>query len=265
MATEYDHSVMEQGARLPLILDPEELETHLGERDLLVVDLSRPETYSQLHVPGAVHLSYTELVTKQGPARGMLPSDEHLSRLFSALGLTPDTHVVAYDDEGGGKAGRLLWTLDLVGHRRFSLLNGGLHAWANEGHPLSREPAQREPAQYRAVADRTRVADAEYIMARLQSPAIAILDARSPNEFLGLTQSALRNGHIPGAVNLEWTSAMDTDRNLRLKPAAELERMLEAREVTRDKEVIVHCLTHHRSAHTYLVLKALGYPQVKAY
>ena len=152
MATEYDHSGMEQDARLPLILDPEELETHLGERDLLVVDLSRPETYSQLHVPGAVHLSYTELVTKQGPARGMLPSDEHLSKLFSGLGLTPDTHVVAYDDEGGGKAGRLLWTLDMVGHRRFSLLNGGLHAWANEGHPLSREPAQREPTQYQGIS-----------------------------------------------------------------------------------------------------------------
>lgn len=235
MATEYEHSGIEQGTRLPLILDPEDLERRLGERDLLVVDLSRPETYSQLHVPGAVHLSYTELVTKQGPARGMLPSDEHLSKLFSTLGLTPETHVVAYDDEGGGKAGRLLWTLDLVGHRRFSLLNGGLHAWANEGHPLSREPVHREPTQYQAVADQTRVADAEYIMARLQDPAIAILDARNSNEFLGLTQSALRNGHIPGAVNLEWTLVMDTDRNLRLRPVAELERMLEARGVTRDK------------------------------
>ena len=112
MVTEHEHFITEQGTRLPLILEPEELERHLGEPDLRVVDLSRPETYSQLHVPGAVHLSYTELVTKQGPARGMLPSDEHLSMLLSALGLTREAHVVAYDDEGGGKAGRLLWTLD---------------------------------------------------------------------------------------------------------------------------------------------------------
>jgi thiosulfate/3-mercaptopyruvate sulfurtransferase len=265
MADSDESSPVRRGARFPFILEPEELERRLGEPDLLVVDLSRPEIHVQYHVPGAVHLDYSQLVARQGMAGGMLPDDEHLAAVFSALGLTRDTHVAAYDDEGGGKAGRLLWTLDVVGHEGLSLLNGGLHAWLNEGHPTSRDLVRPAPSHYPVAVDRSKVVDAEYLLARQQDAHLVILDVRSANEYLGLSRSALRNGHIPGAVNLEWTSAMDPGRNLRLKPSAELEQMLHARGVDRDKEVIVHCQTHHRSAYTYAVLKALGYPEVKAY
>lgn len=251
--------------RFPLILEPEGLERRLGEEGLLVVDLCKPEIYPQYHIPGAVQLDYGKLVAQHGMARGLLPDDDQLEELFSSIGLTPETHVVAYDDEGGGKAGRLLWTLDVVGHRHFSLLNGGLQAWYNEGRPGSREAVQPRRSHYQVNREKHGIADAAYILARLGDPRTAILDARSPNEYLGLTRTALRNGHIPGAANLDWTFAMDPEHNLRLKPEAELRQALVARGVTPDKEVIVHCQTHHRSAYTYVVLKALGYPDVKGY
>jgi thiosulfate/3-mercaptopyruvate sulfurtransferase len=251
--------------RLPLVVEPDDLEHSLGMAEVLVVDLSRPEVYARLHVPGAVHLDYASLVDQRGYARGLLPDDQRLTDVLSSIGLTPQTHVVAYDDEGGGKAGRLLWTLDLVGHRAFSLLNGGLHAWANEGHPVSSDPVQPKPARYPVAADRSQVADAEYLMGRLGNADVVILDTRSANEYLGLTRSALRDGHIPSAVNLDWTFAMDPAHNLRLRAAADLEQALHGQGVTPEKEVIVHCQTHHRSAHTYIVLKALGYPRIKAY
>ncbi len=256
---------MSEQPRFPLILEPDELERHLGEEGLLVVDLCKPEIYAQYHVPGAVHLDYGRLVALRGMARGLLPDDDQLEEVLSSIGLTPATHVVAYDDEGGGKAGRLLWTLDAVGHSRFSLLNGGLQAWYNEGHPGSREVAQLRRSHYQVPAEKRAIADADYILARLGNPRTAILDARSPNEYQGLTQMALRNGHIPGAANLDWTFAMDPEHNLRLRPEAELRRNLAAQGITPDKEVIVHCQTHHRSAYTYVVLKALGYPDVKGY
>jgi thiosulfate/3-mercaptopyruvate sulfurtransferase len=76
---------------------------------------------------------------------------------------------------------------------------------------------------------------------------------------------AARGGHIPGAVNLNWTLAMDEQRQLRCKADATLRALLETIGVTPDKEVILYCQTHHRSAHTYLVLKHLGYPRVRGY
>jgi len=249
--------------RLPLILEPDELKRRLGEKDLLIVDLCKPEIYAQHHIPGAVSLNYAELVAQRGPAKGMLPDDEHLSRLFSSLGLTPQVQVVAYDNEGGGRAARLLWTLDAVGHEHFSLLNGGLQAWLNEGHPTSKEPAHPAPSQYRVSGPKRGITDAEYILAHLKDRDVRILDVRGPNEYSGVTPSAQRNGHIPGAVNLEWTFARDN--SLRLKPLEELKQILASHGINPDKQIIVHCQTHHRSAHTYIVLKALGYSDVKGY
>ena len=250
---------------LPLIVEPDELQQHLGDTNLLVLELCKPGVYAQYHIPGAVHLDYSQIVAKRGMTGGLLPDMLQLSTLFSSVGLTPHTHVVAYDDEGGGKAARLLWTLDVIGHKYFSLLNGGLQAWYSEQHPGSNEPAHPQASHYPIVEARQGIADAEYILAHLQDANTCILDARSANEYLGLTQTAQRNGHIPGAVNIEWASFMDTQRNLRLKPREEILQALEARGITPDKEVIVHCQTHHRSAHTYIVLKSLGYTKVKGY
>jgi thiosulfate/3-mercaptopyruvate sulfurtransferase len=99
----------------------------------------------------------------------------------------------------------------------------------------------------------------------LDDPEVVVLDVRTPAEFAGDDVRAARGGHIPGAVNMDWTLAIDRGRNLRLKPEGDLRRMLEELGVTPDKEVIVHCQTHHRSAHTYMVLKSLGYPRIRGY
>lgn len=250
---------------LPVIVEPDELEARLEDEAILVVDLSKSETYQQYHIPGAVHVDYASLIREDPPAKGMLASQDDLAALFSGIGLSPDTHVVAYDDEGGGRAARLLWTLQVCGHRRGSLLNGGLHAWANESHPLTSEPVVRAPTQFEIRFDDAALATREYLQARLGSRDLALLDARSPEEYRGIKVFAKRGGHIPGAVNLEWTETMDKQRNLRLKPEALLRDMLEVRGATPDREVVVYCQTHHRSAHLFMVLHALGYPRLRGY
>ena len=88
---------------------------------------------------------------------------------------------------------------------------------------------------------------------------------RSPAEFTGARKFADRAGHIPGAAHLEWTDMMDKQRNLRLLPDDQLRAMLAERGVTPDKEIITYCQTHHRSAYSYVVLKHLGYENVRGY
>lgn len=250
---------------LPYLVEADQLEQALGTDSLLVVDVGDETAYAQHHVPGAVNLPYRALVIAKPPAMGLLPGEGRLSEIVSFLGITPDTHVVAYDNEGNAKAGRLLWTLDAIGHGRSSLLNGGLHAWVNEGHPAERTSNRAKGAATTAARHPDVIADKAYILDRLQAPDVVVLDTRTPKEYAGEDVRAARGGHIPGAVNLDWTLAIDRDRNLRLKPEAALREMFEAVGVTPDKEVIVHCQTHHRSAHTYAVLKALGYPRIRGY
>jgi thiosulfate/3-mercaptopyruvate sulfurtransferase len=250
---------------LPLLLEPKTLEERFGTSNLLIVDLGKADTYRKLHIPGAVFLDYATIVAVNKPVMGLLPDDATLERVFSALGINADTHVVAYDDEGGGKAARLLWTLECAGHRHMSLLNGGLHAWANEGHPCDATPVTPVASEFHAEMNDGPVADGTYIREHLGNPETRLLDVRSPEEYSGVKKFAERGGHIPGAVNCEWTSFMDRQHNLRFKPDAELLDMLSALGITADKETIVYCQTHHRSAHTYLVLKHLGFTRLKGY
>lgn len=250
---------------LPLLVEPEQLQAQLGSEGVRIIDLSKPELHAQLHVPGAVHLDYARIIAARRPVGGLLPDEGALGEVLGAAGITPDTHVIAYDDEGGGKACRLLWTLDVLGHRGFSLLNGGLHAWANERYPAESGVTPPPPASYPARLGAHGRAEIPYILEHLDDPGVRLLDARSPEEYQGLKRLAARGGHIPGAVNLEWTRAMDPNRNLRLRAEPELRAMLESLGITPEHEVIAYCQTHHRSAHSYIVLKTLGFERVRGY
>lgn len=252
-------------SRLPLLIEPDQLAAQLGAHDLLVVDLCKPATYAKIHVPGAVHVGYAQLIAMQKPVMGLLPDAATLNQLFSSIGLTPDTHVIAYDEEGGGAAARLLWTLDAIGHHNASLLNGGINAWYNEGHPTEDIPVHATPSHYKATIVDTAIADQSFIREHLDDDRVALLDSRSPEEYRGEKKFAEHAGRIPGAVNLDWLNVIDKTNNLRLKPEAELRALMEERGLHEDKTVVTYCQTHHRSALTYFVLKLLGYPNVKGY
>lgn len=248
---------------LPILIEPEQLETHLQDSGLLIVDLSSEQRYSLGHVPGAVLVSPRELICGVPPATGRLASEQQLNRLFSRLGLTPETHVVCYDDEGGGWAGRLAWTLDVIGHKRYSYLNGGLHAWKSEGRPMESAANVPQPTTVDVTVHTVPIAETEDILACLNNPDFAIWDARSPEEFCGLNVFARRGGHIPGAINCEWTRLTDPSRQLRIRDNAQ--NILTTLGLTPDKDIVTHCQTHHRSGLTYLVARILGYPRIRGY
>ncbi len=251
---------------LPLIAEPEQLQAVLGHENLVILHISKPERYAEFHVPGALFLEGPRYVRIEKPVFGLLPTEQNFSALLESLGISPTTHVVTCDDEGGGWASRFLWTLDVAGHPHFSLLNGGLNSWVNEGFPISRETAAAGPAtRYPVSWHNEPLADTKYILSRLGSADLGLLDSRTPQEFSGEKKFSARGGHIPGAVLLNWVDTMDQGRNLRLKPEAELREMLEQRGLTSDREIVCYCQSHHRSSHSYIMLKALGYPRIKGY
>lgn len=249
----------------PLILAPDVLAAALHDGDILVVDLTKAEHYSQGHVPGAVHLDYALLNAGRPPVGGLLPDDAALSGVLSKLGFSDGRHVVAYDDEGGGQASRLLWTLDVLGQRGISLLDGGWDAWLASGLPVETAAVTPVPSAYRARAGEAGRADKDYILCRLGAADFAVIDARTPAEFSGEDRRAERGGHIPGAVNYNWVNALDPDRERRLRPREALLEEFRALGITPDKEVVAYCQTHRRSSHTYVVLKSLGFERVRGY
>ena len=129
-------------------IQPEDLKTRLDDPKLLLLQVTSLETFAQAHIPGAVCITPQELVCGVPPATGKLPDDAQLKKLFSNIGYSTDAKIVVYDDEGGGWAGRLGWTLDVIGHRTWDYLDGGMHSWARAGLPFAQgqePPRETQP------------------------------------------------------------------------------------------------------------------------
>ncbi len=253
-----------------LIIEPDELESlkkkTATNKNLVIIDLCKAKQYAQAHIPDALFIHYNDIVKTDKPVAGLLPDDTNFSQLLSSLGINPRSLIVAYDDEGGGCAARFIWTLNVFGHETAALLNGGLHSWANEGHTLSNVSTPTPSAShYVLTKTHSHTATRAYIQTHLDDNNIRLLDARSLAEYNGAKKFAAKAGHIPGAIHYEWMSMMNQNNNFRCLPETTLQLELDKLTLTKDKEIICYCQSHHRSAYSWLVLKSLGYEKVLGY
>jgi thiosulfate/3-mercaptopyruvate sulfurtransferase len=251
---------------IPRLLEPQNLESLLHDERLVVVDLSNHALYQQKHVPGAVHLLGNALVVGTGQTPGKNPGVGALQTVAQHLGIDKSKHVVLYDDEGGGWAGRLAWSLDLLGLTSWSYLNGGIVSWIKEGYVTEAGMNQPKSVDQDLVSDFSNpqaLISMQQITASLGMAEFAIWDARSPDEYSGAVARAERGGHIPGAINLEWTELIDQRRNLRIRGNSQ--QMLDDLGLGQDKQIATHCQSHHRSGFTYMVARVLGYKNIAGY
>lgn len=256
---------MSEPLNLSLVIEPDALEPLLGHPDILIIDLSNPDTYRRAHVPGALFVPFQHTMLGVPPLMGGLPGVDHLEQLLSAIGLTDDKWVVVYDDEGGGWAGRFIWLLDSVGHKKYTYLNGGIHGWLADNKAASVEPVEPSPSEYKVTLAEGCSVDKDFLLANHTRGDLVVWDARSPEEHLGLRANSQKAGRIPGAKNYEWTRAMDRQNGLKIRDHATLISELEECGITADKEIVTHCQSHHRSGFTYLLGKVLGFENIRAY
>lgn len=248
------------------LIEPDELETLRSNENIVIVDLCKAKQYAQAHIPSAHFVNYADIVKTDKPVMGLLPDNETFSTLLSSLGVTKKSLIVAYDDEGGGCAARFVWTLNVFGHETAVILNGGLHSWANEGHALSNTtPDKAEASGYSLSKTPHHTATRAFIQTHLDDDNVVFLDARSKAEFSGEKKFADKAGRIPGAIHYEWTESMNQNDNLRRLPKEDIQQRLDDLGITQDKEVVCYCQSHHRSAYSWLVLKSLGYENVRGY
>ena len=258
------HSAFDFG----LLIDAEQLVPHLGNDKLRIVDLSRASVYDQLHIPHALHLKPKFLVRQDEQATGRLPDVEGLQELIRYLNISPEHHVVVYDDEGGAWAGRLIWNLHCLGFENTSLLNGGIHAWLAAGLPTTSEVEQFEPVSALVQVDQAKIQQyrIEYteLLEKVQSSQVQLWDCRTEDEYTGLRLAARRGGHIPNALHFEWSTALNRENHLRLHPLERTQQRLEQLGFNLNEPVVVYCQSHHRSGLAYILGRLLGW-NIQAY
>ena len=250
------------------------LAEHLDDPKVRIVDCryyfdgrQGHEEYAKGHIPGAIHLYYSELATKENPIAFKMARGEQMKRVMEAHGIGDDTLVVAYDDEGGHAASRLWLAMVVHGHEDgIRILEGGLTKWLQEGRPLSTEPAAPRPATFTPRPGSPNIlVTAEQVLDATSDPNAVVLDVRRLTEFTGEEVRAARGGRVPGAVRMLWQDVLKWDGDRTFRAPDEVRALLAEVGVTPDKRTITYCQGAVRAAHTALVLRMLGYDDVEVY
>jgi thiosulfate/3-mercaptopyruvate sulfurtransferase len=246
-----------------LLIETDQLAARLQQPGVRLLDLRGKDKYQAGHIPGAV-LFDTSLL-KDPVDKLYAPSPANVAKVMGDHGISNETHVIAYDDQGGLWAARLWWVLDYYGHTKAQVLNGGWNKWKKENRPTETSAPAVTPATFTPKLNSGVVCTLEYVQSATTRSNVVIVDARTAAEYNGADVRAARGGHIPNAVNIDWQRNITNDDLKVWKPAAELRRMYEAAGVTPEKEVITYCQTAVRAAHTLFTLRLLGYQDVRNY
>ncbi len=255
-----------------VFVSPLEVAPFLGRKDVVFLDARLRLLPLAGRIPGSRPSPWTDFTDPgvPGPTGLLDPDDARLGKKLGALGITPDAWVVVYGDSlsGWGEDGRIGWMLEALGHPRTSILDGGLVAWKEAGLPISRwgtghpEPSPPLPIQRQEESSATR----QEILRTLTtpSPRPLLVDSRTPEEYQGATpHGESRGGHLPGALSYEFKNVLDAKGVLR--PEEELVREFAAMGLEKDRPIIAYCTGGVRSGHAFMVLKHLGFSQVKNY
>jgi len=245
---------------------------HLNDANLRFVEVDVDTTaFDQGHIPGAVGWNWqTQL---QDGVRRDLIDRQTLEKLLGASGISNETGIILYGDNNNWFAAYAFWQLKYFGHHNVRLLNGGRKKWLDEKRALTKDAAKVTPATYRVSGmDESVRAYREDVFKILQSGRPGqLVDVRSADEFTGkivappgMTETAQRAGHIPGAANIPWAQAAKEDGTF--KSFDDLQKLYGDKGVSGAEEVITYCRIGERSSHTWFVLKyLLGYNRVRNY
>jgi thiosulfate/3-mercaptopyruvate sulfurtransferase len=245
---------------------------HLNDPKIRLVEVDVDTTaYDTGHIAGAVGWNWQSQL--QDNIRRDLIDKSTLEALLGKSGISNDTSILLYGDNNNWFAAYAFWQLKYYGHKDVRLINGGRKKWLEEKRPLTTEAPKVTPTTYRASGpDESIRARKEEIEAVLDKKnASQLVDVRSVDEFTGkiiappgMTETAQRAGHIPGAANIPWAQAANEDGTF--KSADALQQLYGAKGITGAKDVIAYCRIGERSSHTWFVLKyLLGYDNVKNY
>ncbi len=217
-----------------------------------VIEVGPKKEYDEGHVKGAANIQINEIRIKTNGIVEQVLDKNSFEILMKNKGISNKDRIVIYSSESLTHASRLYWTLKYYGHKNVAILDGGRNLIDKKD--LVTKKTKINSSNYSAKINNKIVVNSKYILKRLKNSGTILLDVRSKEEFDG--------GHIPGAININWNNLINSDGTL--KTITELNSIL--KNMDKDKEIIVYCVSGTRASYMWFVLtEVLGYSNVKLF
>ncbi len=259
-------------AKPEVLVETDWVKANLGKPGIKLVEVDvDTKAYEAGHIPDAVGFNWqTQL---QDQVRRDIINKDAFEALMGGAGVSSADTVVLYGDHNNWFAAYGFWLFKVYGHKDVRLMNGGRVKWLNEkDKPLVTDPPQVTPTRYEVAAVHLNLRALLPQVLDAQKKGWNLVDVRSPDEFTGkvvappgMTETAQRGGHIPGAASIPWSVAVNPDGTF--KSADELRKIyVEEKGVDPKKNTIAYCRIGERSSHSWFVLKyLLGLNNVRNY
>ncbi|WP_347954875.1 sulfurtransferase [Gordonia aichiensis] len=257
-------------ARTDVLVSADWAEENLNADKVVFVEVDEDTSiYDTNHIPGAIRLDWRKDL-QDGLRRDFLNA-EQFGALLSERGVGNDDTVVLYGGNNNWFAAYAYWYFKIYGHKDVRLLDGGRKKWELDGRPLSTDAVTRPATTYIAQAADTSIrAFRDEVIDSIGTK--NLVDVRSPDEFSGKIsapahlpqEQAQQRGHVPGAINIPWSSTANEDGTFKSDDA--LTALYADKGFDDAKETIAYCRIGERSSHTWFVLQELlGKKNVKNY
>jgi thiosulfate/3-mercaptopyruvate sulfurtransferase len=243
-------------------------------KDVKIID-AQPDFHDYMteHIAGAVYLNENTMKAWSGNLPQQYLSPEYFCEIMGRSGISTLDPTVVYSGKGGSKGqgdsieqAVVAYALLRFAHNHVYILDGGLDKWKSEHRPVTRELPQVIPSRYASYVDGSTLINLDELIKVKDSSDTLLLDARKPAFYTGEDGLWARNGHIPGAVNLHWSTLMNANNSAELKPIREIATLVEKVGATKDKMIVCYCGSGRAAALEYEILKhLLGYERVRLY
>ncbi|WP_432461022.1 sulfurtransferase [Agarivorans sp. QJM3NY_25] len=235
-----------------LLISAASLYQRLADDDLRIIDVSMKSVvgkeaivYETLSViPNSYYVDLSnELVDHSSPQIHAFPSSTQVSKLMESLGITANTTIVVYDNQGIYSSPRAWWILKSFGLAKVYILDGGLPEWLKQNYPSATE--YRTKAHSGSYPPLNFSTDAlvfkQQVLANLTRQDFSVIDVRASGRFTGTAQEprpGVRSGHIPKSLNLPFEQTLDEHK---YKSSSELQALFSAVIQDASKPLVFSC------------------------
>lgn len=248
--------------RMDMTVTPQWLAGRLSDPNLVILHVGRKEDYDARHIPGARLVKLSDIAVERDGQTLQLPTAAELKQKLGALGIGNNTKVVVtFGKDWVSPATRIVFTMYAAGlGDQVALLDGGTEEWVRQGQPVTEEVKATPAVAGPDVQLRNVVVEAAYVREQGKAPNVVVVDARAPVYYEGVESSGhmakQRKGHIPGAVNIPYTSVVGLDH--KLKPRAELETLFRNAGIKPGTRVVAYCHIGQQATAVLFAARSIG-------